>query len=123
MLFQSFFFSLVHPGYEVFVNLLFIMTSFSYGLFPLAKNAIVKISFFLLPEIFKRVSDETLVFENTLHLTYFFLQTSCVKFATARDSYANISDDVMTSQDYTYSEHPMTCFLSSSLAKIPTALV
>ena len=29
--------SLVNPGYEVFVYWFFIVTSFSYGLFPLAK--------------------------------------------------------------------------------------
>ena len=44
--FFKLFCSLVHPGNEVLVDLFFPLTSFSYGSFPLAKEAIVNFSFF-----------------------------------------------------------------------------
>ena len=51
------------------------------------------------------------------------LQIWCIEFATERDSYANVSDDIIISQDYTNDEHPKTRLLSLSLANVPTILV
>ena len=65
------FFSLFHPGHEVLILLSFFITSFSSGLFLLAKQPFVKFLFFWLSQIFKWVSDET-CFWKTLHLLCFF---------------------------------------------------
>ena len=64
-----------------------------------------------------------LLFLEDTSFIVLLLQTSCIEFAPARDSYANVSDDVETNQDYTNGEHSKTCLLSSSLAKVPTVLV
>ena len=101
------FFSLVYPGFEVVVNLLFIMTSFSYGLSPSTEEPIVKVLFFHRLKFLNRYQMK-LLFSGNNSIFVLFLQTSCIRFAPAGASYAKVIVDVMTSQDYTNAEHPKT---------------
>ena len=49
-------------------------------------------------------------FWKTLLFIVLLLETLCIEFAPARGSYANVKDDVMTSQDDTNGEHPKLDF-------------
>ena len=53
----------------------------------------------------------------------FSLLTLFNDFALERGSYANVSDQITTSQDYRKAEHVQTWLLGSSLSKVPTVLV
>ena len=68
---------------------------------------ILKFPYLSLPEIFKWVSDKTLVF-GTLHLLYFFFKHRAMSLRLHVVALKKVIDGVMIRQDYTNVEHQNT---------------
>ena len=107
-------FSLIHTVYTGEIQLMALGWCCPIGFF---KRSRIMFLLFFPSGIFKRFSRWNPYFRKVLHFLYLCFVIMGLYLSTSRGSSANVSDHVMTSQDYVKVEHVRTWLLSSSLAK------